>query len=72
MNIVVYTTDCPKCRVLEAKLSKAGLEYSAVRDMDTILKTAEKEGFQSAPFMEVDGKFYDFTSAIKLISNLGA
>lgn len=28
MNIIFYTTHCPKCAVLKTKLDKAGVSYS--------------------------------------------
>ena len=34
MNVVMYSTNCPKCRVLEMKLNSKGITYSVVTDVD--------------------------------------
>ena len=34
MNIVVYSTHCPQCKVLEKKLQMAGIEFTICDDMD--------------------------------------
>lgn len=34
MNVVMYSTNCPKCRVLEMKLKAKGIYHSVVTDVD--------------------------------------
>lgn len=38
MKITLYTTHCPKCKVLEEKLKNSDLEYSICEDMDALRK----------------------------------
>ena len=40
MNIVLYTTHCPKCKVLEQKLKDKKVEYCICEDIDEM--TAQK------------------------------
>jgi len=61
MSIVLYSTNCPKCKVLEKKLNSFGIDYSIVTDVDVM----EQKGFQSAPVLEVDDKIYEFSEAVK-------
>lgn len=61
--ITVYTTHCPRCKILEKTLLGAGFEFAQCEDVDTMVAM----GFQEIPQMEVDGKIYGFKEAIKWI-----
>ena len=65
MSAVLYSTNCPKCMVLEKKLSMAGIEYSIVNDADLMIE----KGFASVPMLEIDGKAMDFREAIEWVNN---
>lgn len=58
--ITVYTTHCPRCKILEKTLASRGVDYTAVEDVDTIVA----KGFQMVPMMEVDGKVLDYKEAM--------
>lgn len=64
MKVTLYTTGCPKCAVLKAKLDAKGIEF------DTVTSTEEmaRKGFEYLPMLEVDGVIYDFAKAIKWIN----
>lgn len=51
MEIIFYSTHCPKCKVLESKMKKLGLEYTEVDNVEEMVKL----GFKSAPYLNVDG-----------------
>ena len=38
MNIVLYTTHCPKCKVLEQKLKDKKVEYCICEDIDKMAR----------------------------------
>ena len=59
MNIVLYTTHCPMCNVLESLLERKGLSYKKVDDINTMIE----KGFKAAPILEVDEKTYTFAEA---------
>ena len=63
MNVILYSTNCPKCKVLEKKLDNSGIQYEVVTDEDLMIE----KGFLSAPMLEVDGTVMDFGEAIKWI-----
>ena len=63
MNITLYSTGCPQCKVLKAKLDQAGIEYNTVSDQATMVAM----GFKSAPILQVDNTTYKFAEAIKWI-----
>lgn len=64
MSVVLYSTHCPRCLVLEKKLDEANIEYTLVEDACVMLD----KGFSQAPVLEVDGEALDFGQAIKRIN----
>ena len=63
--ITLYTTGCPRCKVLEIKLTQAGLKFGVVNDPKKIIEM----GFVTAPVMTVDGKPFGFKEAINYLND---
>ena len=63
MNIILYSTHCPKCTVLEKKLTKANLTFTVCDDE----KIIEEHGFTSMPMLQIDSSLMDFANAIKWV-----
>lgn len=63
MKITLYTTNCPKCRVLETKLKQKNIEFDVVDDENVMIG----KGFMEAPILEVDGKVMNFSNAMNWI-----
>lgn len=59
MNVILYSTNCPKCKILETKLNKKGISYSIVTDVNIMLE----KGFTQAPVLEVNGEVKEFRAA---------
>lgn len=66
MNVVLYSTHCPKCSVLEKKLSSSNIDYDIVTDEDLMIE----KGFTSVPMLEVDGEIMDFKAAVEWINKM--
>ena len=66
-NIILYSTGCPKCNVLEKKLTAAGIEYEVVTDEKVITDVCDTIGTDFLPILEVNGEYYDFAAAIKWV-----
>lgn len=64
MNVVLYSTGCAKCRVLEAKLKAKKIEYKEVTDMNIM----ESKGFMSVPMLEVDGEIMNYRAAVDWVN----
>ena len=64
MEIILYSTHCPRCTVLEAKLKQKNIEYQEINNVDEMLKL----GIQSVPQLKVDGKLMDFSEAVKWVN----
>jgi hypothetical protein len=67
MSIILYSTNCPKCRVLDAKLHLADIEFEVCEDIDKM----ESLGITSAPVLGVDDKLLTFKEAVDWINNGG-
>lgn len=68
MSVTLYSTNCPKCQVLETKLKTANVDYELVTDEDLMIE----KGFMSAPILEVDGEPMEFGDAIRWVNTVGA
>lgn len=69
--MILYSTHCPKCIVVETKLKQAGVEFTVVDDVDKVVEVGNANDITSAPILEADdGKFYDFAEAIKFLKEI--
>ena len=66
MSVVLYSTHCPRCNVLEKKLRQKEVDYDEVNDTSIM----EQKGYLSVPVLEVDGKSMDFKEAVDWINTL--
>lgn len=66
MKIVLFSTKCPRCNVLEKKLQQKEVDYDEVNDTSIM----EQKGYLSVPVLEVDGKSMDFKEAVDWINTL--
>lgn len=62
-DIILYSTGCPKCKVLKMKMDAKGIKYSENNSVDEMLAL----GIKSAPVLSVEGKFLDYMSALAYI-----
>lgn len=63
MNIVLYSTHCPKCNVLESKLKQKNISFEENNDVELMTQ----KGFMTVPMLEVDGVVYNFKEAVEWI-----
>lgn len=63
MNVVLYSTHCPKCKVLSSKLNQKNISYEENTDVELM----SQKGFTTVPKLEVDGVVYDFKEAVEWI-----
>ena len=65
-EIVLYSTHCPKCKVLETKLKQKGIEYTEINDVTELIEN----GYKSAPILKVNEKYLEFSDAVKYVNSL--
>ena len=59
MEVILYSTGCPKCRVLKTKLDKKNINYIENNDVEEMIKL----GFDLLPVLKVDNDIMNFTEA---------
>lgn len=64
-KIVLYTTHCPKCTILERKLKMKNISYEIFDNLEKMLE----RGFTSVPVLEVDNNTMLFEEASQWIKN---
>lgn len=60
-KVILYSTHCPRCKVLTMKLQQKNIEFEEINDVEVM--TAK--GFMEAPKLEVDGAVMDFKEAVE-------
>lgn len=68
MKVILYTTHCPKCKVLEMKLKQKGIGYTENDDVNHMLNDLH---IKSAPALGVDDTIYNFADATKWVNSQG-
>lgn len=66
MEVILYTTDCPKCKVLEKKLNAKNVSYDTIKDINLM----QNLGIFSSPCLSVDGKIFDFQQSINWVNEV--
>lgn len=65
MNIVLYSTHCPRCTVLEKKLEAKGIKFEVETSVDNMLAL----GITQVPMLRVDDKLLNFAEANTWVNN---
>lgn len=64
--VILYSTHCPKCTVLETKLKNKEIEFEEISDVEEMLS----KGISSVPYLEVEGKLLNFSEAVKWVNGV--
>ena len=64
MEVTLYSTGCPKCKVLSAKLDGKNINYNVVSDINVIIS----KGINTVPVLEVDNNLMDFKTAVDWVN----
>lgn len=66
MDVVFYSTDCPKCKVLKSKLDSKNIDYKTITDVDKMIEL----GMTTVPFLTIDGEVKNFKESVDYINSL--
>lgn len=66
-KMILYTSDCPACKVLEAKLNQKNVSFTTEKSDFSKL---EENKIMTFPVLEVDGKLLTFNDARRYVDNL--
>lgn len=64
MKIKLYSTGCPKCKVLKAKLNQKSIQFCEENDTVDMLA----RGITEVPVLEVDGVTMLFKEAVEWVN----
>lgn len=66
----LYSTHCPRCRVIEKKLLTRGIDFELIDNNDEVTKFGEEHGINSAPMLVLDdGTILGFSEANAYINS---
>lgn len=65
-DIILYTTHCPICLMLERKLKEKNIEYTEISNIDEI----KKAGVKNVPVLKVDNEMMNSYSAMQWVKNI--
>ena len=65
-TVVLYSTNCPRCAVLEKKLIQLGIEFKKNTLVDEMIVL----GIKQAPMLLVNGELLDFSAANEWLNKL--
>lgn len=63
--VILYSTNCPNCRILKQKLQGKGIEYTENNSVEEMISL----GFTHVPMLKVDDQIMEFNEALMYISN---
>lgn len=64
MEIILYSTNCPKCKILEKKLVEKNIKFTKNNDVITMSEL----GIDQVPVLSIDNKLLNFVEANKWIN----
>lgn len=64
MSVTLYSTNCPRCKVLKTKLEQKNIDYRVVDDVDKMIRL----GMTEVPQLEVDNVRMNFSEAVKWVN----
>ena len=66
MNVTLFSTGCPKCKVLKKKLDDKDIEYTIDSNVEKMLEM----GMMEVPVLVVDDRTLDFSNAVAWVNSL--
>ena len=63
-KVILYTTHCPRCKVLADKLSEKHITYEEFTDKQKMLEM----GMDMMPVLQVGKRRYNFKEAIQFVN----
>ena len=64
MEIILYSTNCLKCKILEKKLTEKNIKFTKNNNVVDMTEL----GIDQVPVLSIDGKLLEFVEANKWIN----
>lgn len=62
-QLILYSTGCPRCKVLEERMTQLGIEYEVRENLTPIIEA----GYQTVPVVWYRNRYFSFGEAMDLI-----
>ena len=63
-SVILFSTHCPKCRIIEMKLQQKQIPFEVRDDVDEMRQL----GFKTAPYLKVENSLLEFAAAVRWIN----
>lgn len=60
---VLYSTGCPRCKILKDRMDEIGMSYEVCADKEVM----KQKGITSVPVLEIQGELLNFSKAIEKV-----
>lgn len=64
-KIILYSNNCPRCKILKRKLDDNKINYEIIDDVDIMID----KGLSTVPVLEINGRMLDFKEAVEWVNN---
>ena len=64
-KVILYSNNCPRCKILKRKLDDNKINYEIIDDVDTMIN----KGLSTVPVLEINGRMLDFKEAVEWVNN---
>ena len=66
MDIILYSNNCPRCKILEQKMQEKHIKYNKIEDEEIF----RQKQFSFMPMLEIENKLLSFKEAFNYINSL--
>lgn len=64
MQVILYSTGCPKCNILKKKLDAKNVKYDIISDTQIMIE----KGLNLLPVLEIDGVEMEYKAAVDWVN----
>ena len=65
-KIILFSNNCPKCKILKQKLDQKQITYEECNDVDIMIEN----GFLSMPMLKIDEEIMNYLNAVNWIKEI--
>lgn len=65
MNVILYSTGCPKCKILKKKLAEKNIDYTENQNVEEMVAL----GIDQVPVLKIDGEIMKFKEAVEWVNS---
>lgn len=65
MNVILYSTGCPKCKILKKKLAEKNIDYTENQNVEEMVAL----GIDQVPVLKINGAVMKFKEAIEWVNS---